>query len=355
MTKVRLKGLSAYARNGRWYVYIRSNRKALVKGFEGSRDALQSHLSTPEILKRYTKLVDAPKDKGFGTLGGLIEYYQTKDRWTKLSPRTQSDYQRVIDWLREKNVLKAPLITVAPSDMAITRDKAAEDKYPKFSNDVLAMLSAAFSVGVEYGYAGLKLNPVRGISRKYKNSANANRRWKEAEFETIFEIIPKHLKPVLALARWTGARGQDIASLRWDNLQGSQAEGYSITYTAKKNKVDCLFYVLPPLQDVLNAEDKSTLTICKNSRGKPYPSENAMRKAWQDFKAKPVFKDTCPTGSDLTLHGLRVTYASDLKDHGFSDEDVAQAIGDKSTSMGKHYGRGKSVEKFASRVRRTLS
>ncbi len=355
MTKVRLKGLSIYSRRDKWYVYIRDNRKALIKGFEGSKEALKIQLSTPEILKQYAELLDAPKEKGFGTLGGLIEFYQTKERWTRLAPRTQSDYQKTINWLRDKNVLKAPLVKIVPSDMAITRDKASKDKYPKFSNDVLAMLSAAFSVGIEYGYAGLKVNPVRGIPRKHKNSQEANRSWEPHEFESVFQIAPNHLKPVLALARWTGARGQDIAILRWNNLHGSQADGFHITYTAKKNKVDCFIYVLPSLLEVLNSESKSTLTICKNSLGKPYPSENAMRKAWQDFKAKPIFKDACPTGSDLTLHGLRVTYASELKDRGFSDEDIAQAIGDKSTSMGKHYSRGKNVEKFAARVHRTLS
>ncbi len=125
--------------------------------------------------------------------------------------------------------------------------------------------------------------------------------------------------------------------------QPSRLAGRGIPHQlhSHENKVGCFIYVLPSLLEVLNAESKSTLTICKNSLGKPYPSENAMRKAWQDFKARPAFKEVCPTGADLTLHGLRVTYGSDLKDKGFSDEEVAQAIGDKSTAMGKHNGRGK--------------
>ncbi|MTH96535.1 tyrosine-type recombinase/integrase [Roseibium sp. RKSG952] len=355
MTKVRLKGLSVYQRRGKWYAYIRANRKALVKGFEGSRADLDKHLSTPAILKLYGELAEQPKQRGFGTLGGLFEYYKTKDRWKNLAPRTQADYQKVMDWLSDKGRFKTPVISITPADMAKTRDRAAEDRYPKFSNDALACLSAAFAVGVEYGYAGLTVNPVLGIRRAHKNSKSANRRWTVAEWSGVWRIASPHLRPVLALAKWAGMRGQDIAVLRWDNITRIGEHGSFIEYTALKNGEDCLIAVLPDLDAALQSEKKATLTICKNSRGRPYPSENAMRKAWQDFKASAVFKEAVPTGSDLTLHGLRVTYASELEELGFSDEDKAKAIGDKSASMGKHYGRDAAKVKFALRVKNAKS
>jgi len=44
-------------------------------------------------------------------------------------------------------------------------------------------------------------------------------------------------------------------------------------------------------------------------------------------------------GKGLTLHGLRVTYANELGEHGASDKEVAAALGDRSPQMGAHYTR----------------
>ncbi|EFO33817.1 putative integrase family protein [Roseibium sp. TrichSKD4] len=354
MTKVRLKGLSIYQRRGKWYVYYRANRHALVQGFDGTREELDKHLASPAILKLYSEIADRPKNKGFGTLGGLFEFYKTKERWKKLAPRTKADYQKVIDWLEERNRLKTPVIVIRPADIAMTRDKAAQDKFPKFSNETLALLSAAFSTGVEYGYAGLKTNSVLGIRRLHKNSKAANRRWTIEEWNRVWSVTPDHLKMVLGLARWTGARGQDIAVLRWDHLE-RQGETYTfLEYIAKKNQAECVVEIPASLNALLQSETRLTLTICKNSKGRPYPSENAMRKVWQEFKASAEFKEACPSGQDLTLHGLRVTYASELREKDFTDEEIARAIGDKSTAMGKHYGRGADARKFARKVREAM-
>lgn len=337
---MRLKGLSIYQRRGKWYVYYRQNGKPLIKGFEGSRADLDKTLAQPAFLAAYAEIIDQPATKGFGTLGGLFDFYKTKGRWKKLAPRTQADYQKVIDWMDSKGQLKTAVVGITPAGIAKTRDKAAEDRYPKFSNDALACLSAAFSTGVEYGYAKLQTNPVKDIRRLHQNSKTANRRWTDDEWSKVWQIAPKHLRPVLALARWAGPRGQDISVLRWDNITENSDLGQVLRYTAQKNKTEVIVLLWPELEVALNAEKKTTLTICKNSKGRPYPSENAMRKAWQDFKQSPVFEKLIPTGADLTLHGLRVTFASELRELGFSNEQIARMIGDKTDRMGGHYARG---------------
>jgi hypothetical protein len=45
-------------------------------------------------------------------------------------------------------------------------------------------------------------------------------------------------------------------------------------------------------------------------------------------------------GPGLTLHGLRSTFAAELKRvTGANDDQVAAALGDRDTRMGRHYGR----------------
>ncbi|WP_310619711.1 hypothetical protein [Flexibacterium corallicola] len=52
---------------------------------------------------------------------------------------------------------------------------------------------------------------------------------------------------------------------------------------------------------------------------------------------------------------MRVTYSSELKELGFSHEEVAEAIGDKSVAMGKHFSHRAEARKFAERAIKTLS
>lgn len=351
MAKVRLRGLNIYQRRGKWYVYYRPNGRALLTGFNGSRMDLERAMSEPAFLDNYAAIAERPKAKGYGTLSGLIDFYKTKDKWKKLAPRTKQDYQKVIDWLNAQAALKVSVIQVLPKHIANVRDKAAKDRYPKFSNDALALLSAAFRTGKTYGYAGLKTNPVEGMDRLHRNSKNANRRWTEEEWTVVWRIAPSHLRPVLALARWAGPRGQDVAKMRWDNIIERVELGPCLEYTAQKNKADVIVALWPVLQSALEAEQKTTLTICKNSKGRPYPSENAMRKAWQDFKSGLEFTKLVPTGADLTLHGLRVTFASELRELGFSNEQIARMIGDKTERMGNHYARGADGAALAKMVK----
>lgn len=352
MTKVRLKGLSIYQRRGKWYVYYRHNGRALIQGFEGTRDDLNKEIEKPAFFAAYAEVADQPKAKGFGTLGGLIDFYKTKKKWKKLAPRTQADYQKVFDWLEAKGQMKTLVKTIKPKHMVLTRDKAAEDKYLKFSNDALSVLSAAFKTGITYDYAGLTVNPVRDIERLKPDemSKSANRRWTKQEWDKTWQIVPPHIRPVLALAKHAGMRGQDIAVLRWDNITEASDGVKFLRYKTLKNKVDVCLIVGKELQSALDMEEKTTLTICKNSLGRPFPSENAMRKAWQDFKASPIFDKSIPTGADLTLHGLRVTFASELKERGFSNQEIARALGDKTERMGGHYSRGADDEHFARHI-----
>jgi predicted transcriptional regulator len=50
-----------------------------------------------------------------------------------------------------------------------------------------------------------------------------------------------------------------------------------------------------------------------------------------------------------------VTFASELRESGFSDREVADVLGDLSESMGKHYSRGAEMRKTSVRVFKRMS
>ncbi|NGP19151.1 tyrosine-type recombinase/integrase [Devosia aurantiaca] len=156
-------------------------------------------------------------------------------------------------------------------------------------------------------------------------------------------------------------RGQDIARLTWANYRADPDMGKVLAFVPRKNggKVGEITIGVPAelrsLLDAMKAGDGTVqpagnAPICRNSRGKAYPTENAMRQVWQQVKLSEAFKAALPDGQDLTLHGLRVTFASELRESGFSDREVADMLGDLSEGMGKRYSRGAEMRKTSLRV-----
>ena len=355
---MKLKGLNIRANSaGTWYASLRATGRQLAKA--PSRAALEAIMATPEFLGEYSRARKAGKQRSFaaGTLGALIAWYKTRRRYTKLAERTKADYFKCEKWLDD--VLDYSVDAIVKADIAELRDQAAAERSDKFSDFLLAFLSAMFSEAAEKDM--VKANPVLGVRRLYQADVTANRRWTEKEWAGAIGAAPRHLKPVLAIARHCGLRGQDIAVLTWENYRDDPDLGKALAFTPRKNgdKVgEITLGVAPELRALLDAlkagdgtvQPASNSPICRNSLGKQYPSENAMRKAWQDFKASPAYKAAVPTGADLTLQGLRVTFASELREQGFDDRTVADMLGDLSQGMGKRYSRGAEMRQTSIRV-----
>lgn len=360
---MKLKGLNIRKNKvGKYYISWRATGELL--GIVGEKAAVQPLLDTPDFLAKYARA--AKRDRRIvhaeGTLGALIEWYKTTPRYTGLAERTRADYLKAENFLEES--LDYVVGSIEKADIVELRDQAAEEHNDKFSDHLLAFMSAAFSEACERGK--MKENPVIGVRRLYKANVGANRRWTAPEWKAAYAASPAHLRAVLAIAKHCGLRGQDIAVLTWANYRDDDDMGKVLAFTPRKNgdKVGEITIGVPAglrsLLDAMKAGDgvvqpASNAPICRNSLGKQYPSENAMRKAWQDFKASLAFKAAVPTGIDLTLHGLRVTFASELREAGFDDRTVADMLGDLSQGMGRRYGRGAEMRKTSVRVFKKLA
>lgn len=362
MPKVKLSGLNIRRNStGKWYVSVRSTGTALITAFEGDRDALARAMDTDEFMDAYLLAKRAKKKRVYpeGTFGALIDWYETRPAWTDLAERTKADYRKARDFL--ERVFGYAATEVTGDDVIEMRNRAAEQRYAKFSNDVVAYMSAVFREAKDD--RRVPTNPALGVKRLYTGARkDANRAWRPHEWQAVMRIAPGHLRAPLAIARWAGLRGQDIAVLNWANYRADKDLGMALVFTPHKNAekvgeitvgvVDQLRAVLDPAhaQGVL-----PSAPICRNTLGKQYPSDNAMRKAWQDFKKSEAFTRALPASSDLTLHGLRVTFASELRENGFSDREIADMLGDLSESMGKRYARGARMRKTSVRVQKRMA
>ena len=70
----------------------------------------------------------------------------------------------------------------------------------------------------------------------------------------------------------------------------------------------------------------------------PHRVSRGFRASWQPLRLR--LERTGEIGPGLTLYGLRHTVAVILRDCGFDERTVADALGQKTIEMARHYARG---------------
>lgn len=329
MVKVNIKGVKEYfePKTGKIYRYHRKTGTRLFNE-PGTIEFLE------ELEAAKNKLKPKPKPVP-GTLGLVMKEYRASDWFTTLKPRTQQDYDKVIDYLSDMSSLV--LKTLKPSDVVKIRDKTYQLRKRSFANYVLAVLSIIYEFAKERGY--VEHNPVKGIRkvRKPKGSTKVNRRWTKEEYETVFNALPLHLLVPVAIARWTGLREGDVLKLPRTIYNGS-----TISYSTSKADVRVSMPIADPLRVILDKwmlhlqehMNCEALTLCVNSRGRPW-TESGFRSSF--FKQINILVKNGQVKPGLTFHGLRHTVGTELRELGFDKRTIADMLGQKSESMAELY------------------
>lgn len=336
VVKVKLDGLNIVCPRGKWYVYHRDTGKPLIKGFVGTRDDLLKSMESVDFLAAYNALKkrDLTKTYPDGTLGALIQWFENDcPKFIALADATKKDYRAAFLYLAPS--WPAPLELFTQPDLYELRDRCAKEKWPRFADKMIAALSSMFSQAVKRGK--MPMNPAMGIDKAAKANKGANREWMGWEVKAAMEVAPRHIKTPLILARYAGFRGQTIASLLWREYQDDASFGKCFRVITRKNGEAVWIPATSEVQSHLSTLDKTALKIATKDSGLPWDNEVQMQTEVSHY-LRALEKDG-KIGPGTTLHGLRVTYAADLKRDGAGTGDVAAALGDKSERMGAHYTR----------------
>lgn len=323
-TTVRVKGVKRYRSKGRWFCYHRAS---------GIR--LKSPFGTPAFFAELARVEEAWAATGGakarpGSLGAAIASYRRSPAFTELAPRTRADYQLVFDYLADLDPM--PLARIDTAFVARLRDKTYKLRKRRFANYVVSVLGSVLRHGAEYGLvAG---NPAKGVKKiaRPKNMAKANRAWSAAERSTVLDAAPPYLQVPIALGMFTGMREGDVLRLP---RNARADDGWLVVKTAKAG-TDLAWPVHSRLAEILDgAPAHDAVTMCVNSRGRPWKSASAFRSAF--FKLIRRLEGKAAVRDGLTFHGLRHTVGKLLKEDGASDEDIAVALGQKTVAMARHY------------------
>jgi len=332
MTVVRVKGFQIFAdRYGRMRCYHRKSRISV--------DLKNAPIGTAEFLAECARITELTKNSGppkAGTMGLLISEYRSSPSFVDLAMRTQSDYQRCLDYL--KPIDATALARFDRGLIVRIRDKAAEAHGRRFGNYVKALLSILFAWGAERGY--LKSNPAEGVKniRRQKNAPEANRPWSDEERHAVLDSAPAQLLPAIGLMMFTGLGPKDALRLPRSFYRNGEIA------TRRSKTGEPVFWPAPQmLRDILKSTPSHTaVTVCANSNGKPW-TESGFRASWR--KIRISLERQGQIGPDLTLYGLRHTVAVILREAGADERTIADALGQKSVEMARHYARGADLKR----------
>ena len=331
MTHVRVKGFKIFSdRHGKPRCYHRATRIAV----DLERAPLGSTHFFAECARiaALTTATGAPKP---GTLGLLISQYRANPAFTGLAPRTRQDYQRVFDYL--KPIDGTALIKFNRALIVRIRDKAAEQHGRRFGNYVKAVLSIVFGWGTERDY--VKENPSEGVKniRRQKGAPKPNRPWSDQERHAVLDEAPAYIKPAIALMMFTGLGPKDALKLP----RGCYRDGEIATHRSKTGEP--VFWPVPDeLRHILAAAPKhAAITLCATSAGKPW-TESGFRASWRPIRLKLEKAGTI--GRGLTMYGLRHTVAVILRELGYDERTIADALGQKTIEMARHYAEGADLK-----------
>jgi hypothetical protein len=332
MTIVRVKGFQIFAdRHGRMRCYHRKSRIPL--------DLSRSPLGSAEFFAECARIAGLTKASGPakpGTLGRLITEYRSSPAFLDLADRTRSDYQRCLDYLPP--IADTALVRHDRALVVRIRDKATARHGRRFGNYVKALLSIVFAWGAERGY--VSSNPAEKVKniRRQKDAPEANRPWADEEREAVLEAAPSHMLPAIALMMFTGLGPKD--ALR---LPRSFYKAGEIATRRSKTREPVFWPVPSALRSILDSAPKhDAVTLCANSNGRPW-TDDGFRASWR--KVRIGLEQQGRIGTSLTLYGLRHTVAVILREAGADERTIADALGQKTIEMARHYARGADLKR----------
>jgi len=336
MTRVRVRGFQIFLdRHGKLRCYHRATRKKV--------DLAKIPLGSAEFFAECARIVGStkiPEEPRPGTIGALIKLYRANQAFTNLQPRTRQDYQHVFDYL--KAIDDTPLARFDSPLVVRIRDKASK-RGRRFANYVKAVLSIIFSWGADRGH--VKSNPAKNIKniRRPKNMPEANRAWTDEERHAVLVEIPSHMKVGLGLMMFVGLGPKDALNVPHSFYRNGEIA------TRRSKTGQPVFWKAPAeLQRIIAESTKhEAITLGANSRGRPW-TESGFRASWRRVRVK--LEKEGKIGSGLTLYCLRHTVAVILRESGFDERTIADALGQKTIEMARHYATGADLKPKMRRV-----
>lgn len=316
MTKIKLKFIKEYRRNGETYRYFRRKGCAAIRipGEPGSREFNEAYQ-----VALNEKPLPASKH-GAGTIGHLImDYYGSAD-FKNLKPRSRKAYRIVLEPItREHGHRLVRDMGRGNARKIIETIGATRPGMANLTRSVLIKLME-FAVACEYRND----NPVKGI-KTYKMGTRHT--WTEEQltaYETRWPVGTRE-RLVYASLLYSGQRGGDVIRMLRPDKRAA-----TIKVIQEKTGAELTLPIHPVWRKIINATPAKGLSLLGNERGQPITRDTLTR--WINDAASAA-----KLPPECKAHGLRKAMARRLAEAGSSAKEIAAITGHKTLEEIERY------------------
>lgn len=324
MTRIDLPYVQTFkTRHGKTVSYYRR---------QGRQQRLHGEIGSAVWLANYQRIHEqheegAPRTKSHadGTWGALISTYRQAPEFLELSDRTRADYNKHLDAIVAANGEKTVAGMTRPALLSI-RDKVARKSSARQADYLIAIYNVLLTFAVDRGVR--KDHPGRRIKKVYR--AIGHRPWMDSEIDDFCKRWPlgtwerTAFEFLLNIAQRRG----DTAKVAWPQISG----GWIRVRQGKTGE----FLQIPMsnrLSEALDAWPRKGVAILIGDKGKPVGYDRFGHRMAQ------AFDDAGLVG--VTIHGLRYTTATILKELGVDLETRQALLGHRTVAMAEKYSRQK--------------
>jgi hypothetical protein len=350
VTWLNVKGVKRVVAKGREYFYHRRTMQR-IEADPADAAAFAAEVKKLDAGAR-TQL--APIDKP-RLLGELIERYRGSPEFqTAIGDVTRKSYQRAFDCIEPSDGIA--LMKIDQPWLLALRDAVATARGRWMGNYVVKILSIVLDWGQPRGFVAM--NVAKGIPkiRRRRGAAVPNKAWLAAEVEVFLRAAQDAgqigLAKAVAIAYYAGLRKADVVALpsaarqKFDLVIEQSKTGRVLTVLQARR-----LRVVLELADAAAPGDVKTPTIVRRRDGRPYTADG-LDTLFDRQKRALVKAGRIRSG--LTFHGLRKSLAKKAADLGFSENDIAGALGNASAASARPYTIEAARERGARRVFKAL-
>lgn len=327
VVKIELPYVQAFtARDREFSYYRRGGKRTRINGAVGSREWMNHYQRIHDMHEGGA--VTAPIN---GTFAALVAEYRAAPAFTELKPRTQKDYAKhlgaIVDRMGGKGVAG-----ITRPDILRIRDKYAENAGARQADYLISVIALLLTFGVDRGYR--QDHPARRIKKIYR--AQGHRPWDDWEIEKFRQhwALGTWERTAFEILLNTGQRKGDVCIMAQSQVQG----GNVMLRQGKTGE----WLVIPQskrLSEALEAYGRRGVTILIGDKGAPVKEDHFGHRLAEAFKTAGL--------SGVTIHGLRYTAGTILKELDVDEELIGSILGHKTLEMIRKYTRQKRNAKAA--------
>jgi len=303
--------------SGRIYVRLKG-RLHRLKAAEG----------TAEFDREYWEILSGKRMQAKTSWNALIDSYRTSDRYTDKAPRTRKDYDKVMDYISEKNGTK-DVRSLTRADVIAAQ--AANSHRTRFANYIPQMFVVLCEHAIDIGW--LKENPAKGVRalKTPESRKQAHIPWPDWAVERFREKAEPLPRLIFEVGVGSVQRPADWVTFTWGDYDGD-----SLKVTQGKTDKPLVLPCTDQLKTTLDARRKSLPAIPMASC--PILTQPNGQRMTYYYMAHLMLDERRRLGLEAyDLHALRYRSIQELAWAGCSDDEIAAFSGHETLAMIKKY------------------